>query len=285
MKKILSLMLMVAATSFGGVLWDGTNTTGRVETGFDDGTDTYGYWYEYTDADNKGLSNWTYPDGVVKDEYDNFFGPLTVAAGGIKGTANLNDGYAYPFVGFGFNISGEAKEAVDITCWGGLIIDYETTIGVDVEIGIVDEGTVTEYNNYTAKLLAGSGPKTLAWSSFKQAPGWGVTIPQTTALSTANAIKFKVSGDAGTTGDVFIKSVASISDCAPVTGIVSNKIIDNSFNYSNKIITLNSVQPISVYDVNGNRVMYTIGKSINLSTLTNGLYIVKTNSIHKIIIE
>lgn len=292
MKKLLFTLIMLASFAFSANLWDGsTNTTGRVETGFDDGTDTYGYWYEYTDADNAGTSAWVYPAGVEKDEYDNFFGPLTAATGGIKATATLNEGYDYPFVGFGFNISGEAKEAVDITCWNGLIVDYESTIGIAVEIGIVDEKTVTEYNNYTANLTAGTGPVTLPWAKFKQGAGWGVTIPQTTALTTANAIKFKISGNAGTSGDVFIKSVSSIADCAgsvivpPISGISQTVVKSDAVTVKDNILNVtNSNVDVSIFGIDGSVVtkFNTSSKhTYNMSVLKPGIYMIKAGDVSK----
>ena len=57
-KKILAASAVLAAVSmsFAMETWVGANSEYRVETGFDDGTDTYGYWYDHNDnketADN-----------------------------------------------------------------------------------------------------------------------------------------------------------------------------------------------------------------------------------------
>ncbi|MBR4916090.1 MAG: T9SS type A sorting domain-containing protein [Fibrobacter sp.] len=217
-KKIMLAVAGAAAMSFAQVsptfLWDGTtDTQGKVETGSEE--ETSGYWYDYTDKDNEGTSAFTFPADVEANEYDNFYGPLIEAYGGIKGSVSLGAGYEYPFAGLGFNIWSEAQEGVDITAWGGICVSYQSTLGFAIELGVADEATVTEYNNYkatvskSATVTVGDFP----WAKFKQESGWGVTVPQATVLGSTAAIKFKFSGTAGTTGDFLIQKVGSTGMC------------------------------------------------------------------------
>ena len=62
-KKIFAATAVLAAVtmSFGLETWVGANGEYRIETGFDDGTNTYGYWYDYNDAKDGGSSTITWP--------------------------------------------------------------------------------------------------------------------------------------------------------------------------------------------------------------------------------
>ena len=204
-----------AETAAATFLWDGTtDTQGKVETGSEE--ETSGYWYDYSDKDNSGTSAFTFPADVEANEYDNFYGPLIEAYGGIKASVSLGAGYDYPFAGLGFNIWSEAQEGVDISAWGGICLSYQSTLGFAIELGVADEATVTEYNNYKAT-VAKAATMTATdydWSKFKQETGWGVTVDQATVLASTAAIKLKFSGTAGTSGDFLIQKVGSKGQCS-----------------------------------------------------------------------
>jgi hypothetical protein len=198
-------------------LWDGTtDTEGKVETGSDE--ETSGYWYDYNDANDGGASAFTFPADVEANAYDNFYGPLVEAYGGIKATITLGAGYDYPYAGIGFNIWSEGQEGVDITAWGGICLAYQSTIGFGIELGVEDEATVTKYNNYKAT-VAKAATITVSdfpWSKFKQGTGWGTIVDQATVLAKTAAIKLKFEGTAGTSGDFLIQKVGSNGNCGTV---------------------------------------------------------------------
>ena len=225
MKKITTLAAIAGAATMafaqGAVsstfLWDGTtDTEGKVETGSDE--ETSGYWYDYNDANDGGASAFTFPADVEANAYDNFYGPLVEAYGGIKATITLGAGYDYPYAGIGFNIWSEGQEGVDITAWGGICLSYQSTIGFGIELGVEDEATVTEYNNYKATVAkaASMTVSDFPWSKFKQGTGWGKTVDQATVLAKTAAIKLKFEGTAGTTGDFLIQKVGSNGNCGTV---------------------------------------------------------------------
>ena len=198
-------------------LWDGTtDTEGKVETGSDE--ETSGYWYDYNDANDGGASAFTFPADVEANAYDNFYGPLVEAYGGIKATITLGAGYDYPYAGIGFNIWSEGQEGVDITAWGGICLAYQSTIGFGIELGVEDEATVTEYNNYKATVAKAAAitVSDFPWSKFKQGTGWGKTVDQATVLAKTAAIKLKFEGTAGTSGDFLIQKVGSNANCGTV---------------------------------------------------------------------
>ena len=201
-------------------LWDGTtDTEGKVVTGSDE--ETSGYWYDYNDANDGGASAFTFPADVEANAYDNFYGPLVEAYGGIKATITLGAGYDYPYAGIGFNIWSEGQEGVDITAWGGICLAYQSTLGFGIELGVEDEATVTKYNNYKATVAKAATitASDFAWSKFKQGANWGTIVDQATVLAKTAAIKLKFEGTAGTSGDFLIQKVGSNGMCSCCSGI------------------------------------------------------------------
>lgn len=199
-----------------GDLWCGlTDTQGQVYTGYEDIEETSGYWYQYTDKDYEGTSAFTYPADVEANEYDNFYGPLVEAYGGLKGSVTLGAGYDYPFAGLAFNIKNERKEGVDISAWGGICLVYQSTVGLAIQLEVEDDVNVTEYNNYKVAVPK-SATMTVAdfpWAKFKQELGWGKTVSQGTVLADVATIKLHFSGSAGTSGDFLIQSLGRAGTC------------------------------------------------------------------------
>ena len=222
MNKIITLAAIAgsAAMAFAQLsvsntfLWDGaTDTEGRVDTG-SDSVRTAGYWYEYTDSNDDGTSHFTWPADVEENTYGNFFGPLTEAYGGIKGSITLGDGYEYPYSGLGFNILSDKQEGADITVWQGICLAYESNIGFGIELGVENEKEVTAYDNYKATVGKAATPTAtdFPWSKFRQA-NWGTAVDQEVVLQKTAAIKLKFEGSAGTSGAFRICQIGSNGQC------------------------------------------------------------------------
>jgi hypothetical protein len=197
-----------------GDLWCGpTDTEGKVETGSDD--ETAGYWFEFNDANDYGTSSISYPPDVSVNEYDNFFGPLTEAYQGIKGTVMIGAGYDYPYVGLGFNLVSGDQEGTDISSWGGICLVYSSNLNFAIELQVEDEAMVTEYNNYKASVARSANMTTIdyPWSKFKQEVGWGKTVVIDSVLRKTAAIKLKYQGVAGSTGDFVFYSIGRLGTC------------------------------------------------------------------------
>lgn len=197
-----------------GDLWCGpTDTEGKVETGSDD--ETAGYWFEFNDANDFGTSSISYPPDVSVNEYDNFFGPLTEAYQGIKGTVMIGAGYDYPYVGLGFNLVSGDQEGTDISRWEGICLVYSSNLNFAIELQVEDEATVTEYNNYKASVARSANMTTIdyPWSKFKQEVGWGKTVVIDSVLRKTAAIKLKYQGVAGSTGDFVFYSIGRLGTC------------------------------------------------------------------------
>ena len=194
-----------------GDLWCATrHGNGWVNTGFN--TEDNGYWYEYSDHDDKGNSGFTYPVEPLTG-YADYFSPIILAYGGIKGTVTLLDGYKYPYAGIGFDLVGE-RVGVDVTDWGGLCLVYQSTVGFYVKIPVEDEATVVEYDNYRYKLPKKSELTVvdIAWDSFKQG-GFGTKIDRAEALKKVAAVVLEFNDAVGTPQDFFIQSIGRYGTC------------------------------------------------------------------------
>lgn len=164
----------------------------RVETGFNDGTKSYGYWYEYDDSGNGGNSSFTWQYGGTADD---FVQKSVSAYGGIKGTASIGNAYENAYVGLGFDIGGRNLKGYNISGWNGVCVIYQSTAPLQLELHVANEATVTKYDNPIAVLPQGNSSSTtyladIPWSAFTQG-GWGNPITTTTATQSTAMIAFK----------------------------------------------------------------------------------------------
>lgn len=290
-KKLLvaSAILAAASMSFGLETWVGANSEYRVDTGLDDGNDESGYWYSYTDENEPGNSTLVWGTTEIGNEYDeNALDPVIDFCGGLCGTATMGDVYQYPFVGVGFNITGGAQTGASISSWGGICITYKSTsIAPALEISPEDEGSVTEYNNYAAKLKVSATATTvdLAWGDFKQETGWGKTVDQSVVLGNASAIKFKLAGTAGKSTEFLIAEIGEYGKCGGKTGAISMASAASSVKamLSGRTLNfagINSAATAEVINLQGQVVLKSaIGASsaLNLASLDAGVYMVRVS--------
>lgn len=181
---------------------------GRVKTGKDDGTDTYGYWFTYDDADNGGGSyfTWTYGESDGSGVYAISFAEKSIAkSNGITGYATIVGGVrtGAGYLGLGFNVGGELQKGFDISAWNGLCIIYKTNAAMGLEIHPANEATVTKYDNPIAPLYRPNKTTSayvvnIPWSLFEQG-GWGKSVATSTVTRSAATISFKFTDDASFT--------------------------------------------------------------------------------------
>lgn len=292
-KKILvaSAVLAAVGMSFGMDTWVGANGEYRVETGFDDGTDTYGYWYDYNDNketadDGPGSSSITWPVDKGNLYSDEAMDPIIDECGGVCGTATLGGPYKYPFVGVGFNLSGGDQGGNDISFWGGICISYKSTgIAPALELAPANEGDVTAYNNYKAslKIAATETVVDLPWSSFKQETGWGTKVDQATVLASAAAIKFKIAGTAGKSTDFNIAKIGELGKCgaaSAIKGVSAASAMKASL--AGRTLALSGVKAgatVEVINLQGQVVLKSVinasSASLNLASFDAGVYMVR----------
>lgn len=297
-KKILmaSAILVAAGMSFGLETWDGSSGEDQVQTGFDDGTGTFGYWYSYDDnketADNgPGTSKieWPAEPGNGYEGGENSLQPILEECGtGLCGKATMGGPYKYPFVGIGFNLSGGAQAGNDISNWGGICISYKSDgIAPALEIAPENEGTVTGYNNYKAslKIQATAAVVDLPWSSFKQEKGWGTTVDQAQVLSSAAAIKFKIAAADGKSTNFNIQKIGEYGKCGtPSPDAIKNVAAVSSMKASlaGRTLALSGVKAgatVEVINLQGQVVLKSVlnasSASLNLASFDAGVYMVR----------
>ena len=208
-----------------GDLWCGPeDKEGKVETGSME--ESAGWWFDYTDGQFGGTSGFTYPPDVTVDEWDNFFGPLVRAYGGLRAHVEIGAGYEYPYAGLGFNLVNYDDEGMDISWWGGVCIVYQSTINFSVELVPENEPYVTEYNNYKASVarstyIGVSDLKStsmnvldIPWTKFRQEAGWGTIVSQDNVLASVARINLRFNGSGGESGDFLIYSIGRLGTCA-----------------------------------------------------------------------
>ena len=229
--KILTAAAILAAASVASAFsWDGSASEYRVETGFDNGTDTYGYWYSYNDKADGGLSTITWPvDKLGNDYSDEALDPVIEHCGGVCGDFALDEGTLdyKPFVGLGFNIAGTedptggSATPEDASAWGGICITYTVSVSAALELGLGDDkdAAIGYDNPYTTLPKSESADEVCtAWGKFKQA-GWGKgKVTGDEAGAALASVKFKIQAATGTSGSFNIMKVRSIED-GPIKGI------------------------------------------------------------------
>lgn len=293
-KKILvaSAVLAAVGMSFGMDTWVGANSEYRVETGFDDGSDTYGYWYDYNDNketadDGPGTSTIVWPVAKGNLYSDEAMDPIIDECKGVCGTATLGGPYKYPFVGVGFNLSGSDQGGNDISSWGGICLSYKSTgIAPALELAPANEGDVTEYNNYKAslKIAATETVVDLPWASFKQENGWGKKVDQATVLASAAAIKFKLAGTAGKSTDFNIAKIGELGKCGEAGSAIKGASAVSAMKASlaGRTLALSGVKTgatVEIINLQGQVVLKSVvnasSASLNLASFDAGVYMVR----------
>ena len=225
MKKITLAALFAATATFAGTFetWNGANGNPQIQTGLGNWTETFGYWFFYTDKNDGGGSNIAWP-AMMDPPYYEDFGPVILECKGICGTAVLKGGSAIekPFVGFGFSVVGETSDTDhtlatgDASAWNGLCVTYTSDTDLLLQLG---PGPISNPNG---KILDGEGPDTepvqalsyptatlpasktgnlarVAWQDFKQIPSHSSApiIDGETAAKQLSLILFKLQSEPG----------------------------------------------------------------------------------------
>lgn len=212
-------------------MWRGDEGIYQVQTEMDAGTETSGYWFEYRDDADGGLSHIEWPVQKGNEYSEDALDPIIDYCQGVCGTYELNKGLLTynPFVGVGFTVAGEDEAgtivAADIRSWDGLCVTYTSEMSVRLEM-VLSEAREAEigYDHPIAYLpkATSATQKCFEWSQFKQ-DGWGtqaITGPEASAETAI--ILFNFMGQTGSTGHFNILSVGRYNENSNSTPIQSS---------------------------------------------------------------
>ena len=291
--KILTAAAILAAAGIASAFtWSGAAGEYRVETGFDNGTDTYGYWYNYDDHADGGLSAITWPVEKLGNDYsEEALDPVIDACGGVCGDFALDEGTLdyKPFVGLGFNISGTenpsggSATAEDATAWGGICITYTVSVAASLELGLGDEkdAAIGYDNPFTTLPKSETADEVCtAWAKFKQA-GWGKgKVSGDEAGAALASVKFKIQAATGTAGKFNISAVRSINDDTPgikakaAASAVKATLSGRTLSFAG----IKSVATAEVMNLQGQVMLkgsVSSSASLDLSSIDAGVYMVR----------
>ena len=228
--------------------WHGNEMVYQILTGYDNGSETSGYWYSFGDDADGGMSTIVWPVPAPATESPDVLDALIDFCGGVCGTFELAKGsLTYdPYAGVGFNIAGVDENGypttVDASAMGGIIVTYSSSMGATLELGLGEEmDRSIGYDNPFVVLPKNTNGtvKEFKWSEFKQA-GWGdVEITGEEAAKKLASIRFRVQGKDGSKGEFNIKAIKAYnpSDCAAFVPPV--------FSSSSKVMSSSSSKPVS----------------------------------------
>jgi hypothetical protein len=213
-------------------LWDASkDTLGRVITGSPD--EISGYWYYYDDSNEGGASSYTWVSDMKDDYKSNFFGQMVQMYGSIQGSYKLYKGQNddEPYIGLGFNIWSENQEGVDISEWGGLCIEYSSTMDFMLRLGHEDAANNDIYPTRDIfRFDIGASKQTTifneSWSKIRG--GLGPHEPVEDYIKKIANILLVFSGPDSTKGDFKITKIGSLGTCdgtVPVESISLPRLV------------------------------------------------------------
>lgn len=173
-----------------GDIWCGSTATDGFSTiTATDGTVIGTNWFYYGDESNGGNSYFDWPAIVELDASARYkWEGVVLACNGICGTANLENGYDFPYAGIG--IITQDNSTVDISSWGGICVSYESDEQINVAIHPDEaEQEKMQWDDYRFTVPAGSRTIDIPWSKFSQR-GYGPSYSITTLLTKVQSIVF-----------------------------------------------------------------------------------------------
>ncbi len=225
---------VVAASSSSATPAAGSAMIDDVEDG-DGQAFTGGYWFAYTDVNDKGSS-------IITNSPDDDGGYVVVLPG-TNGTENMvgltgislvqGSNKNEPYVSLGLNIT-EEDAANDFTSCTEISYDYMGAAHNFKAIMKGDaKGELTGYNRHDSTQSSSTTwtTATLSWSDLKQAAGWGTTVSLDKSLLTA--FHWEVKGDKSGTQPspnyLYIDNLQCKGmNIVPVTSSSSEEVVESS---------------------------------------------------------
>lgn len=209
--------------------WYGSLGEYPINTGYDNGTKTSGFWFTYGDDEIGGASNIIWPIDVCYEYEPGCFDVVFDYCEGICGTADFSKGNMTernPFVGLGFNVAGEKSltdntpVSADASAMGGICVTYTSDNDIKLKLGLGEMEKEYDYNLPTKTLPKSKDliTKYVPWADFKQSSeGNSKTISGEEAAKILTTIKFEIPGEVGKQASFNIRSVGPYNggDCHP----------------------------------------------------------------------
>ena len=200
----------------GNMLWDGYNDrgAGQVETGGDEKTS--GFWYEFNDNSEGGSSTIQFPSNVDTHIYGSPFPELIEKYRGLQLGVAFGSGFDNPYAGVAFNVWSEEQEGVNVSPWGGICLQYKSSIDFEIELGLEDGAIPTMGScSFVARVPASTSEKIsdFGWEKFVNNCGAGVSPDIMDVLKKVASVRLKFTGDAGTTGEFLIERIGAVGMC------------------------------------------------------------------------
>ena len=205
----------------------------RVNTGFDAGSETSGYWFDESDTEfqTEGSTiTWEGFDNRDCTFADDCFADMIEQCGGICVTQTLikRDQVSNLYAGIGFNVAGVDEQnkriATDISELEGLCVVYTSESPVTLEMHI-DEAS----NKFLAPdfpyvtLPAATSPvmKEFTWKDFKQDGTSNMRISGEDAAKNLTSLMFTLKGSQDASNHFNIMSVGRYGTCRTVANVDS----------------------------------------------------------------
>ena len=172
-------------------------------------------------------------------------------------------------LGIGF---GDPK-GFEVTC------EANTTNTKAGLFGTTDPTNTQVINNGTAVTHTAAGNSLNTWSF-----NWVAPIAGTGEITFYGSFIEADYPIASNQGDLFNSTTLSFGEA--IVNSVSNLSVQNDFTFNTVTKTIETINTVSVYDINGKLVLFTNEKLTNISHLKKGMYILKSeNKTQKIIIK
>ena len=200
-----------------GDLWCGPKMELFVNTKMDD--DSYGYWFDSTDAAEGGRSRIQYSqDGAWNLSLRDDIGDIVGRCDGICGSLTIEGGNInWPWAYVGFSMSEDGVSAKDISSWKGVCVVYKSDVQFSLEMGLSAEMESKGYvgPNATIPATASIAMIDLPWENFHNS-AWDAQILVEEAVQQIASLRFVAIGQTGVKepqGDFAIYSIGRLGTC------------------------------------------------------------------------
>jgi hypothetical protein len=201
-----------------------TGDAGSIPAEINDGFTLDNFDKKWNDANFFGGYNYVYDD-AASPNFGNSIVTLNESLDGANGskksvliTYNIKDGFVYPFIGFGLDITQNApnavtKNTIDLSIYKGIEFYVKGDNRLAIQIGSPLYTTWNDYAVDLGDLNSGWTLYRIPFSDFRQ-PKWGEQITFNNVMQIADSIKFKASEMLGE-GSFMVDQIRFVTEDIP----------------------------------------------------------------------